>query len=51
MERDIEHGQIYAILCEVDDESKAGRLRGMPRNPERIGASGIASTSCGGKYH
>jgi hypothetical protein len=45
------HGQIYAILREVDDDIKAVRLRDMPRNPERIGGSGIASTSCGGKYH
>jgi hypothetical protein len=50
MKRDIATGK-FTLLREVDDDIKAGRLRDMPRNPERIDASGIASTSCGGKYH
>jgi hypothetical protein len=51
MKRDIATGEFDAILREMDDDIKAGRIRDMPRNPERIGGSGIASTSCGGKYH
>lgn len=51
IKRDIATGEFDAILRELDDGLKAGRLRDMPRNPERIGGSGIASASCGGKYH
>jgi hypothetical protein len=42
MKHDIASGKFDAVLREVDDDVRAGRLRDMPRPPERIGVSGDA---------